>query len=275
MKKIKLKFLMALLIGASLVSCGKESTTVNNNTTSGDSDSSTGTSTGTGTSGSCAAGRTGEEEGISTDGQSINYYTIPYHDVIMHGATAGNVVFNTQLDLSGYNENIFKTDGRFNLRVIPRQIGKGTDSRGNTCTKQKAAQEFSMMNVGIRVRASNASTGYFNLFRDIPVDCASEVHEFEIPVTSYPLVIEVLDVTNDQDCLEDQSRGITSGRNCPYTEVGSMECFALEIQFSTDNTKDIPHQNLYKIKYLYKKGPIEMDLFFYKARQANISHVHS
>ncbi len=229
---------MALLIGASLVSCGQESSS-----SSSDSSTSTSTSTDTdssSTTNSCSFG-TGEEEGISTNGQSINYYTIPYHDVIMHGATAGNVVFNTQLDLSGYNENIFKTDGRFNLRVIPRQIGKGTDSRGNTCTKQMAAQEFSMMNVGIRVRASNASTGYFNLFRDIPVDCASEVHEFEIPVTSYPLVIEVLDVTNDQDCLEDQSRGITSGRNCPYTEVGSMECFALEIQFSTDNTKDIPH----------------------------------
>ncbi len=238
---MSLKFFVLLFMTQAIVSCGQDSSSSSSSSTSGNTSTTTTTTT-TGSSSSCSNG-TGSEAGISTNGQTTNYYTLPSYDVIMHGAPQGQVVFNSQLHLSGYNENIFKTDSRFNLRVIPRQIGKGTDSKGNACTKQQAAQEFSLINVGIIVRAASGTSGVgsYHFFEDIPVDCASEVFEFSVPATSDPLVIEVLNVTNDQDCLEDQSRGITSGRNCPYTEVGSMECYALDIQFSTDSTKDIPH----------------------------------
>ena len=241
MKNVSLKFLALLIMAGLISSCGQDSSSSSSSTNnSSSSNTSTDTTTPTVT---CSNG-TGDEPGISTHGQTTNYYTLPSYDVIMHGAEQGKVVFNSQLHLSGYNKNIFKTDSRFNLRVIPRQIGKGTDSKGNACTKQQAAQEFSMMNVGILIRSASSASGVgpnYHYFQDIPVDCASEVYEFDVPATSDALVIEVLNVTNDQDCLEDQSRGITSGRNCPYTEVGVMECYALDIQFSTDSTKDIPH----------------------------------
>jgi hypothetical protein len=240
MNRTHLKILTPFILLGVLASCGKDKSSSPNNTAT-----NTTPSTNTVTpddSAKCNFG-TGDEDGVSTNGQTTDYYTLPSHDVIMHGAAPGVVVFNSQLDLSGYNENIFKTDGRMNIRVIPRMIGKGTDSRGNTCTKQMAAQEFTKMNIGIVVRAASGTSGVgdYHFFEDVPVGCASEVHEFDVPATSDPLVIEVLNVTNDQDCLEDQSRSITSGRNCPYTDVGSMECYALDIQFSTDTTKDIPH----------------------------------
>lgn len=241
MKNTSLKLFLTFLVATGISSCGKESSS----STTSTSDTSTSTGTGSGSSSPTCSFGTGDEEGISTHGQSTEYYTLPYHDVIMHGAAAGVVTFNSQLHLSGYNKNIFLTDSRFNLRVVPRMIGKGTDSKGNACTKQIGAREFTKINVGIVVRAANGTSGVgsYHFFEDIPVGCASEVFEFgpSIPATNDPLVIEVLNTTNDQDCLEDQSRGITSGRNCPYTQVGTDECYALDIQFSTDTTKDIPH----------------------------------
>lgn len=245
MKNVTQKFFLTILLATLMTGCGKESSSTATNTSTSGTNPSTGsgdTGTGSGTPASCPWG-TGSEAGISTNGQSTDYYTIPYHDVIMHGASTGVVTFNSQLNLSGYNGSIFKTDSRFHLRVIPHNIGKGTDSKGNTCTKQAAAQVFSKMNVGIVVRAANGTSGVgsYHFFQDIPIDCASQVFEFDVPATSDPLVIEVLNTTDDQDCLEDQSRGITSGRNCPYTEKGSLECYALDIQFATDTTKDIPH----------------------------------
>ncbi len=242
MKNTSLKLFLIFLIATAISSCGKDSSSSSNTTSDTSTSPSTGDGSGTPTTPSCSFG-TGNEAGISTHGQSTDYYTLPYHDVIMHGAPAGVVTFNSQLHLSGYNENIFKTDSRFNLRVVPHMIGKGTDSKGNTCTKQIGAREFTKINVGIVVRAASGTSGVgsYHFFEDIPVGCASEVFEFSVPATSDPLVIEVLNTTNDQDCLEDQSRGITSGRNCPYTQVGADECYALDIQFSTDTTKDIPH----------------------------------
>ncbi len=242
MKKISFKLFLIFLMASAITSCGKDSSSSSTTSSTGTNTSTTTGDTGTSTTPTCSFG-TGNESGISTNGQSTDYYTLPYHDVIMHGAAAGVVTFNSRLHLSGYNENIFKTDSRFNLRVVPHMIGKGTDSKGNACTKQIGAREFTKINVGIVVRAASGTSGVgsYHFFEDIPVGCASEVFEFDIPATSDPLVIEVLNTTNDQDCLEDQSRGITSGRNCPYTQVGSDECYALDIQFSTDTTKDIPH----------------------------------
>jgi len=242
MKNVTTKFFLTILLATLMTGCGMESSSKVTNTPTSGTNPSTGSGNTDPTTPACPWG-TGQEEGISTNGQSTNYYTIPYHDVIMHGASTDVVTFNSQLNLSGYNGSIFKTDSRFHLRVIPHNIGRGTDSKGNTCTKQMAAQKFTKMNVGIVVRAANGTSGVgsYHFFQDIPINCASQVFEFEVPATSDPLVIEVLNTTDDQDCLEDQSRGITSGRNCPYTEKGSLECYALDIQFATDTTKDIPH----------------------------------
>ncbi|MBC96752.1 MAG: hypothetical protein CME63_03325 [Halobacteriovoraceae bacterium] len=246
MKRFNLKiFILLFLVG--LVACGKETTTVNNNSSdSSSSGNGSGSGTGSGSSGSCPTGRTGNEAGVATDGQTINYYKIPFENVVMHGAPDGVIVFNSQYHLPANYQNLMKSDSRFNLRIIPKEISKGTiDSQGNECKKIGADWPFTILDLKVVVRSASGSAGDGQeyVFNNVPINCASEVAEFDASMipTNDPLVIEIMNAKNDQDCLEDQAKGNGRTSYCPTHTIGSSECYGLEIQFSTDTTKDIPH----------------------------------
>lgn len=183
----------------------------------------------------------GDEAGIADNGQTINYYRLnnqPYM-AVAHGANFGTVVFSSDSDLPGYNQNAFFTDGRFNVRVIPRYQQGGTDSKGQSCNYNPS--KFTKMNIGIVVRTRSQAPGQgdYYQFKDVPVNCASKVFEYSIPASSDPLVIDVMNVEWDFSCIQDQNTN-GSTRFCPYANVWSTECYGVEIQFATDNTKDLP-----------------------------------
>jgi hypothetical protein len=190
----------------------------------------------------------GNEPGVADSGQSLEYYKLNNPPVVAHGAGYGTVIFSTETDLpTAYNQNIFFSDGRFNLRVIPRYQQQGVDSKGRNCAYNP--MPFEKMNIGIVVRSRQSSPGVgdYYQFKDVPVNCASKIHQFQVPSTSDPLVIEVMNVEWDYSCIDYANRGYPNHPGvCPYDDVWRTECFAVEVQFSTDTTKDIPGTKTYQ-----------------------------
>jgi hypothetical protein len=191
--------------------------------------------------GSCANGSP-DASGIADSGQSIDYYKLNNPPVIAHGAVGGTIVWSSDTDLpSSYNQNIFYSDSRLNVRVIPKFQNKGVDSRGVTCAYYP--QPFEKMNIGINIRRQSSSPGVgeYYQFQDVDVNCPSKVREFSVPATSDPLIVEVMNVEWDWSCKSYANQGYPNVPGaCPYSYVWLTECYKLEIQFSTDTTKDLP-----------------------------------
>ena len=190
---------------------------------------------------SCANGSP-DASGIADSGQTIDYYKLNNPPVIAHGAVGGTIVWSSETDLPvSYNQNIFYSDSRFNVRVIPKLQNKGVDSRGVSCAYYP--QPFEKMNIGIvlRTRSSSPGVGEYYQFKDVDVNCPSKVREFSVPATSDPLIIEVMNVEWDWSCKSYANQGFPNVPGaCPYSYVWLTECYQLEIQFSTDTTKDLP-----------------------------------
>jgi hypothetical protein len=184
----------------------------------------------------------GYEPGIADSGQTIEYYRLNNPMPTAHGANQGVVVFSTETDLPNYNQNIFFSDSRLNVRIIPKYKYGGVDSRGVTCGFNPP-QKFTKMNFGVVVRSRQSSPGIgdYREFRDVNPDCPSKVHQFQVPSTPDPLVIEVMNVQWDWSCISYANQGFPNQPGyCPYANVWSTECYSFEIQFSTDTTKDLP-----------------------------------
>lgn len=258
MKKAKRYISLALILtmGVTLSSCSDK--TASKKTTGNSTDPITGTTsgstTGSSTSGSTSGGGSsscpygsGYEPGVADSGQTFEYYKLNSPPVVAHGADGGEIVFSSASDLpSNYNQNIFFSDSRFNVRVIPRYQRGGTDSKGRSCDYY-SPRPFKKMNIEIVVRSRQSSPGVGDTykFRDVPVDCPSRVREFQVPATSDPLIIEVRNVEWDYSCEDYIQQGFDRAylENlgfCPYDRVWTTECYQLEVQFSTDTTKDLP-----------------------------------
>ena len=258
MKKAKRDFSLrwmscVLVLGLLLSSCSdktasKKSTGNNTVPTTGTTTgSTTGTSTTGGDSETCPFGSP-TASGIADADQSLNYYRLNSPPAVMHGHNSWDIAFSTATDFpASFNQDIFLTDSRFSIRVIPRRTNRGTDSKGRACPN--TSMPFKKMRIGVNVRSLNTpGIGAYHQFQDVPLNCPSRVYEFEglFPITSDPLIIELLNVEWDYSCTYHQmSPGYDyeSGEAlgiCPYDRVWLTECFEVEIQLSTDTTKDLP-----------------------------------
>jgi len=189
----------------------------------------------------CANG-SADAAGVSDAGQSIDYYKLNNPSVVAHGASGGQIVWSSETDLpSSYNQNIFFSDSRMNIRVVPRYQNQGVDSKGVTCAY--VPQPFTKMNIGVVVRSASAQPGVgaYYQFKDVDVNCPSKVREFQVPASQDPLIIEVMNVQWDWSCLSYAQQGYNNVPGyCPYANVWQTECYQLEIQFATDTTKNLP-----------------------------------
>lgn len=184
---------------------------------------------------------TGNEAGVADAGQTINYYKLNNPPVVAHGAGAGVIVYNSETDLaSGYSQGMFYTNSRFNVRVIPRRQYFGTDSKGVSC--MYSPRPYSKLRVGVKLRKRESQAGDYYQFDDVAVDCASKVHEFQVPQGSaFPLIVEVSNIMWDWSCQSYTNQGFPNVAGvCPWDSVWTTECVQVEVQFSTDDTKDIP-----------------------------------
>lgn len=204
----------------------------------GGSNSGGGSSSG----GGCSYG-SANASGVADNGQVQEYYKINNPHVVAHGAGEGQVVWSSDTDLPAqYNQNIFYTNSRFNVRVIPKIQDMGTDTRGVACNY--TGLPFEKMQIGVLIRTSSmpSGTGEYHLFENVKRDCPSKVKEFQVPQnTNEPLIVEVLNVQWDYGCLYYKSQGYENVAGfCPYGNVWPNDCYKLEIQFATDSTKDLP-----------------------------------
>jgi hypothetical protein len=204
----------------------------------------------------------GSEDGIADAGQTINYRTIS--NIIVHGnqnpnrhrcgnvfngvtATAPNCynpnfLWSSAVDLPSANQHIFSTDRRFNLRVIPRSGPNQNRKDVKDIECRHANDLYTELELEVCVRGASETCNNFNTvtFNGVKVNVASLIKEFPVPVTMDPLVVEVRDISWDYTC---KAYG-NDPTYCPYASVWDTQCVRFDIQFSTDETKDIPGQRL-------------------------------
>ena len=184
-----------------------------------------------------------------SDSDLPSYYTLPPVDggpsgIIIHGtnyanrnAPPDNKLWTSERNMSPANQQILKTDSRFNIRLMalsgPSQ--NTTDSNGNKCTVDPVG--YQKLQVELCVKKKGGSCVYMHLFSDLNLNEWSLTKEFNIPSnTDEPLVIEVMDVKWDFSCRWNGG----SGEFCPYAGVWDKDCVRFKMQVSTDGTQDLP-----------------------------------
>jgi len=244
----------ALVMMTMLVSCSVKSTSSKITTTTTTSTSPIGTGTGsengngTGNGGTSVSGC----DGVSRDGATRCYYkNIPTIQVM--GATSaatsnGTPYWSSSTITSngtGISPNQFATDGTFNIRIIPR-LANATTAASNPSVAGKTCSPFmnnaKKLYVQIRLRQQGASTGEIATL-SAAIDAASNVWHFSPPASATPLVLEVINVMSDIRC------NLSGGKYyCPYADIPlnsptmtyPTECVAFDLQYSTDETYDLP-----------------------------------
>ena len=231
-----------ILVLVALVGCNPKQpspstagTTVINNTYTTNPVTGDGTGTGTGTTISGC-------DGIARDSATRCYYkNIPTVQV------SGDVTLNTPFWLStnlpsSISQNQFATDATFNVRIIPRAAdATKTSISGKTCSPF-TVNNSKKLQVKLMLRKQGVGLGEvitLTADRDTP----SSKGIFTVPGgTTSPYILEVTSVQSDTRCTW---AGGTSTTLCPYAPIpvntlGPTECVAFDIQYSTDDTYDLP-----------------------------------
>lgn len=140
-------------------------------------------------------------------------------------------------------QNLLRTDARFNVRLLahesPSQNSKTFN--GLTCTMMSVAYTKLRAKIGLRKQGATAPIKTY--WMEAPVNGCSGVAEFNVAgMSSSPYILEVLDVEWDYSCIHEQKMSVTTPNNaCPWDSVWQHDCYDIALQWSTDNTKDIPH----------------------------------
>lgn len=181
-------------------------------------------------------------KGVSNGGSG----SLPYYRITATGhGNPGNLVWSSSSLPSG-DQQILTTDSRFNVRVVAKASPpKGTkDYKGVTCNYEGIAFSNVKLTIGLRKPNSNYYTSTYDI-SGIPVGKCSDVYEFtdyQIPVTSGPIVLDILNFQTDYWCKTyEGTRYAGNPAYCPYVALYANDCFSIEVQFATDFTLDIPH----------------------------------
>lgn len=177
--------------------------------------------------------------------------------IIGHGSDY-NVAWSSKDDAryaSTYTTNkqdsIFVTDAKFDVRIVvrpgPRQGAK--DSMNNSrCDFDGLPYSKLKFNLGIRDLYS--SFNFSNIPFELDVGNCSRVYKLidYLPrshSTDSPIVLEISRVETNYPCVMYQPGtsgydGNYCGSN-PYRNLHSNDCFEVELQLSTDETKNLPY----------------------------------
>ncbi len=241
MKWNNLNFIILLIASLTLTSC------VETKTNKKSSDTSTTQSTVLLPSDN--AGNSDDDDNYD-DSDLPSYYDLPPvsggpEGVIVHGTNHPNrnpppngIFWSSERNMSSSNQQILKTDSRFNIRLMalsaPNQ--NTTDSNGIKCSQLPVG--YQKLQVSLCVRKQNGACVYMHLFNDLYVNEWSLTKEFNIPSnTNDPLVIDIIDVKWDFSCTWD---GSNNSSYCPYSGVWDQDCVRFKMQVSTDGTQDLP-----------------------------------
>lgn len=186
------------------------------------------------TSGSACTGA-----GIGTQ-QTIEYYKIK--PIIGKGSrTYGQVLWSNLSDPAWKSKGYFKSDSRLNIRLLAKASpGQAYTNYGVACPY--ASMPYKKLQVTIGVKAPGASNySSIETLESAVGDC-SGVAELNPPVNADKFQIDVFNVKWDYDCDVFYANASTADKAayCPYSYVWPNDCFEIELQVSTDYTKDMP-----------------------------------
>ena len=181
--------------------------------------------------------------------------------VIFHGQKTGNndeLWSSARCMAADKARAIFSTDGRLRVRVVPRRLlaenaRNKNDQCGDVCTE--VLYNVGKMNVRIGVKKPiDTEWTQQAEFREIAIDKASQVVDFEIPgglKSGESIELGVLSVEADEYCRSFVDQGYNS-ENYPYWHqycsdtgfdrmgVAAVKCVKVEIQVVNDYTKNFP-----------------------------------
>ena len=237
-----------------LSACSVKSTSSKSSTpsTSGTSPvSGTGNGSGTGSS-STTGGITCD--GINNTGAIKCYFkNIPTIQVMgVSRENSGKTIWSSRSLDSSIPQNQFTTDEVFNVRIVPRMAIK-TNQAVNPSVPLKSCNH-TMTNIAtklfVQLKLQTKEEDLAGLTSgevatlSAGIDEASKVWHFSKRVTRSNLVLKVITVFSDSRCKQPNGAGY-----CPYADIPlayptdykiPTECVAFDIQFSTDETYDLP-----------------------------------
>lgn len=240
------KITLVMLMMSALAACAPKTTGSNPTanvtgtlpTTSNPVTPGTGTTPGTG---STAAGC----DGVYRAGATQCYYkNIP--TVMASGGAYGSTWWSsTQFIAStGNSPNQFATDATFNVRIVPRSpIANALSTFNRTCSPYMMFA--TKLKVQLMLHQAGVTVGEVATLTS-PIDTPSNVWHFTVPVTTSPLVLEVVNVLSDSRCTGKYGSIPSSCTTNPYLDIPingttwPTECVGFDIQYSTDTTYDLP-----------------------------------
>jgi hypothetical protein len=253
MKKIY-KVSTVIVLMSSLSSCSIKSTDTKTTVSTSTNGSTTSTST-TGTGSTTVGGISCD--GVYRDGATRCYYknipTIQAMGATKAAINAGTPVWSSTKFTatgSGVSPNQFATDGTFNVRMIPRKASS-TVAAVNQSASGKPCSAFmnnsTKLRVTFRLRQQSASSGDIGTLTS-SIDTPSKVWRFTPPAgTTLPLVLEVMSVEADIRCNLSNKTLYCDYADIPLSnpDIGTIptECVAFDLQYSTDETYDVPGES--------------------------------
>jgi hypothetical protein len=258
------KFSMVMLALSALASCAPKTTNSTNALGTATSGSTANICTTTGTITTCTTTipETGTGttttggiacDGVFHDGATRCYYkNIPTIQVMgaTTAATSAGAPYWSSATLTssgtGISPNQFATDRTFNVRIIPRKASS-TTAAVNQAVPGKPCSPYmnnsTKLYVKVRLRQQSASTGEIATLSS-SIGTASNVWHFSPPVTAQPLVLEVMSVDADIRCNLSNKKLYCDYADIPLSNptVSTVptECVAFDLQYSTDETYDVP-----------------------------------
>jgi hypothetical protein len=239
MSTVNKSFPLFVIFFTLLTGCSQK-TTNNKTTTSTTSTNASGTnsSSTTTTNNGC--------DGIARDGITTCYYTNLPTLTFSGPGTVGPVYWSSNSNLPGHiSPNQFRTDATFNVRIKPL-YADGTSLQGRTCS-QFTKTNFSKLQVQLMLRRSVDSLGEVKTLT-ADVNSNSAKASFTVPGgTTNPYILEVISVMSNHRCNAVYGSAPGGCPNAYYdipknTNVANpTECVAFKIEYSTDNTLDLPN----------------------------------
>lgn len=193
-------------------------------------------------------------DGIARGNSAVTdcYYSL---DPIIFSGSGRNtgVPYWTSLGATGLSQAWFESDGQFSVRIKPLTTLNLRSKQGRLCS-QFTNLNFTRMKVELRlVTASGAASNIVTL--SSAVGTASVKGKFTyLPPTTSPYRLEVLSILTDHRCSgrygSNSTTQATECSNNGYTDIpvvqsttnpdAPTECVALQIDFATDTTYDLP-----------------------------------
>ena len=184
-------------------------------------------------------------DGVVRDGVTHCYYK-NISTLFASGGNLGQSWWSSTsfIASSGNSPNQFSTDATFNVRIIPRApVANATSTFGKTCSPYR--MYATKLQVQLMLHKNGVSVGEVATLNSTIGSPSNVWHFTNLPRTSDPLILEVVNVQSDSRCTGFYGEKPSSCTSTPYLDIpinttGPTECVAFDIQYSTDSTYDLP-----------------------------------